>query len=102
MDTLEFDYFFKRLSEGDFIDETQFYFLDDPLQVDRFLGYLPQFDNPYWIGDCDIEGGCDFETAEELVNAPVYDGRSLAERWDMVRIINIEGICLEDWLKMGE
>ena len=102
MDTLDFNYFFKRLSEGRFIDETQFYFLDDPLQADRFLGYLSEFDYPYWIGDCDIEDGCEFKTAEELVNVPVYDGKSLAERWDMVRIMNIEGICLEDWLKMGE
>lgn len=102
MDILDFNYFVKRLSEGRFIDETQFYFLDDPLEADYFVGYQSEFDCPYWIGDCDIEGGCEFKTAEELVNAPVYDGKSLADRWDMVRIVNIGGICLKDWLEMSE
>jgi len=101
MDTLEFNYFLKRLIDGRFINETQFYFADDPFEYDYYLGYLPEFEHPYWVGACDIEDGCEFATAQELIHAKIYDGKSLAERWDMVRIVNIEGIGLEDWFEMG-
>ena len=98
MDKLEFGYFYKQLVAGKWIDETQFYFADDPNETDRFLGYLPQYELPYWVGYCDIEDGIEFRTAEELVNAPVFNGQSLKERWDMVRIVSIEGIGLGDWI----
>ena len=100
MDRLDFDFFLKQLRFGKYIDETQFYFADDPNESDHWLGYLPEYDLPYWVGYCDVEGGCEFKTAEELINAPIFDRRSLAERWDMVRIVNIWGIGLEDWLTM--
>lgn len=99
MDTLDFDYFFKQLEYGEYIDETNFFFIDDPNEYDHYLGYIPQHEKPYWIGYCDVPDGCDFFTAEELVNAKVFDGKSLKERWDKVRIVNIYGICLDDWIK---
>lgn len=99
METLDFNWFFKQLSKGKNIDETQFYFVDDPKETDRYLGFFPQYDFPYWVGYCDIENGTEFKTAEELVNAPIYDGRSLKERWDKVCIVSIEGIALHDWLE---
>ena len=98
MDRLEFDCFYKQLVAGKWIDETQFYFADDPNEKDCFLGYLPQYELPYWVGYCDIEEGTEFKTADELVNAPIFDGQSLKERWDMVRIASIEGIPLDDWI----
>lgn len=81
------------------IDETCFYFSDDEQELEHYVGYLPQYEKPYWIGYCDIEDGCEFESAEELVNAPVFDGRSLKERWNETVIISVEGISLEEWLK---
>ncbi len=101
-DTLDFECFFQQLLKGIWIDETCFYFVDDPNRVERFLGYLPQYDMPYWVGYCDIPNGTEFNTADELVNAKIYDGKSLKERWEEVRIISIEGISLESWLGMIE
>ena len=98
MDRLEFSYFYKQLVVGKWINETQFYFADDPNEIDRFLGYLPQDELPYWVGYCDIKGGTEFRTAEELINAPIFNGKSLKERWNMVRIVSIEGISLGDWI----
>ena len=99
IDTLDFVWFYRQLVKGVFVDETQFYFADDPKETERFLGYLPQYDMPYWVGYCDIKDGTEFKTADELVNAPIYDGQSLKERWNMVRIISIEGLSLSDWLE---
>ena len=97
MESLEFNCFYRQLAAGKNIDETRFYFADDPEETDHFLGYLPQYDPPYWVGDCDIDGGAEFRTAEELVNAPIFNGQSLKERWAAVCIVTIEGVALDDW-----
>lgn len=97
--TLDWDFFFKQLVSGVNIDETLFYFVDDPNEEDHYLGFLPEFDKPYWTGYCDVPDGTEYYTAEELVNDKIYDGKSLKERWNEVRICSIEGVCLDDWLK---
>ena len=99
MDTLDANYFLKQLEYWEYIDETNFYFIDDPNEYDHYLGCIPEYEKPYWIGYCDVPDGCEFFTAEELVNAKVFDGKSLKERWDKVRFVNIYGICLDDWIK---
>ena len=79
------------------IDETSFYFKDDPQEIEHFIGYLPQYDLPYWVGYCDIEGGCDFKTAKELFEAPVFDGRSLKDRWEDVVLMTIGAVNIDEW-----
>ena len=81
------------------IDETCFYFKNDPDEIVHYIGYLPEFASPYWIGYCDVDGGCDFKTAKELFEAPVFDGRSLKDRWDDVVFVSIAGIDFEEWKK---
>lgn len=81
------------------MDETCFYFDDDIEEGEHYLGYLPKCEKSYWVGYCDIEGGTDFHSAAELVEAPIYHGKSLKERWNHVIIISIEGMCFEDWEK---
>ena len=51
---------------------------------------------------CDIDGGCDFDTAEELVQAKIFNGKSLKDRWSCVVICSIEGLSYEDWLEYFE
>ena len=68
------------------------FFSSDPLSEDHMIGYLPQYDKPYWVGDCDIPDGCEFKTAKEMFEANIFDGRSLKERWDDVVLVNIGGI----------
>ena len=51
----------------------------------------------YWVGFCDIEGGCDFKTAKELFEAPIFDGKSIKDRWNEVEIIAIGGINVDEW-----
>ena len=38
------------------------------------------------------------ESAKELVEAPIFDGKSLQERWNSVVICSIEGCGLDDWI----
>lgn len=93
---MEWDFFFRQLEAGINIDETCFYFTDDPDENEHYLGYLPQYKKPYWVGYCDIEGGCEFESAKELVEAQIFDGKSLRERWSSVVICSIAGCSLDD------
>ena len=92
----------QKLIIGERVDETSFYFADDPDKIERYLGFLPKFEKPYWVGYCDIEDGTEFRTAEELVNAKIYNGQSLKERWGSVRITSLGAIDLESWLGMAQ
>ncbi len=96
---LNFDYFFRQLKAGLNIDETRFYFRDDPEEEEHYLGYCRGYPKPYWIGYCDIKDGADFWTAEELVNAPIFNGKSLKDKWEYVCICGIEGLPLDDWFE---
>jgi len=96
---MDWDFFFRQLEAGMNINETCFYFKDDPDEVEHYLGHISSQENPYWVGYCDIDGGCDFKSAAELVNAPIFNGRTLKERWDKVIICHIEGCGLDDWMK---
>ena len=99
---MDWNFFFQQLATGINVDETCFYFRDDPGGKKHYLGYLPQYDKPYWAGDCDVEGGCEFKTAEELVNAPIFDGQSLIARWKSIVICSIEGLSCEVWMEAFE
>lgn len=50
------------------------------------MGFLFGSKKPYWVGYCDIENGCEFESANELVDPPIFDGKSLRARWNDVII----------------
>ena len=79
------------------IDETSFVFKDDPHKIEHYIGYLPQYEFPYWVGYCDVEDGCEFKTAKELFEAPIFDGKSIKDRWDEVEIIATGGINIDEW-----
>lgn len=96
-DQMSFSYFMELLIKGRFIDETEFYFTDGEEYDYHILGYLPQYEKPYWVGYCDIRDGSEFVTAEEMVTAKIYDGRSIKERWNELRLVSLGGLCLNDW-----
>lgn len=82
------------------VDETSFYFEDDPERKERFLGYLRQYEKPYWAGYCDFPEGAEFTTASELFGAPIWDGKSIRDRWEQMVILEIGGLSVDEWLKM--
>ena len=93
---ISYEELLEMFREGSGIDETVFYFDDDPKQDEHYIGYLPQYDKPYWAGYCDIENGTEFETADELFNAKIYSGRSMKERWEHLVLTAIGGINIDD------
>lgn len=99
MSILDYEFFFLQLKAGLWIGETCFCFSDDPEEVEHYIGFLPEYEKPYWSGYCDIPDGTEYETAEELVNAPIWNGKSLKERWSEIRICHIDGLSLEDWME---
>ena len=80
------------------IDETIFYFDDDPIETEHYLGCLREYNKPYWAGYCDVPDGCEFRTASELLNAKIYDGFSIKDRWKNIVFVNVGGIHIEAWL----
>lgn len=96
---MEWDFFFKQLEAGWNINEICFCFSDDADESEYYLGYSIGNKKPYWAGYCDVENGCEFESAIELVEATIFDGRSFKERWNNVIIHSIEGCCLEEWIE---
>ena len=85
------------------MDETVFCFQNDPKNEDHYLGCLltkmdgSPCDKPYWAGYCDIPNGCMFETARELLEAPIYNGHSIAEQWYDINICQIGGLDPVEW-----
>ena len=106
---MDYDLFLRCLTEcADRIDETEILFLDDEDRGECIMGYIPYimlnnrdkrvFENPYWIGTgCDVKDGADFLTAEDMLQAKVYGGRSIKEAWDKVCVLNLGMVPLEDW-----
>lgn len=96
---MECSFFLRQLEAGMWIDETCFYFSDDLIEEEHYLGYRPEYKKPYWVGYCDIKDGCEFKTASELVEAPIFNGKSLKSRWKQVVIVSIEGLSEDDWME---
>ena len=80
------------------VDETAFYFDDDPEESQHMLGCLRQYDKPYWVGYCDIPNGCAYRTASELLEAKIFDGSSIKDRWEHIVFEAVGGVSLESWL----
>ena len=99
MADMDWNFFYRQLEAGYHIDKTCFYFSDDAEEEEHYIGCIAKYEHPYWAGYCDIPNGCEFSTAEELVTARVYNGKSLKERWDKVVITDIEGMNVEDRYK---
>ena len=101
MARLDYEFFLNLLkTNGSWLDETHFYFVDDPGQREHWLGCIPKREKPYWLSDCDVPGGAEYDTAEEMAEAPVLNGKSLRERWPQVRVLGTMGLCLEDWQEL--
>ena len=99
--SIDFDLFFSGLREMKalpYCNETSFCIESDPEYSDCWLGCLDG-EKPYWFG---LPGGnsrhLDFASAEELVEARVFNGHSLRELWPRVRFYAIGDIDPVSWL----
>ena len=105
---MNFLFFFEQFSNSNIMmNDIGFYFKDDKEEVEHFIGYMPEYkdgrhtvknDKPYWAGLCDVPDGCEFSNAKELVEAKIYNGKSLQERWNEIVIFSIAGLFCEEWM----
>ena len=89
------------------VDETTFYFDDDPEEQEHYLGWIGGQDKPYWVGYCDITDGCEYSSAEEMFTAKIYDGAVvfISERdgdWFRIKSGNAEGYVMCQYFLYGE
>ena len=96
--TLHIDYLIQEFKAGMNVDETSFTFEKDNQNLLHYIGYSEDEKESYWAGLCDLPDGRRFQTADELFEAKIYDGKSLKERWDEVTIYSINSLPLDDWL----
>lgn len=95
----DYDIFVKAFEKnGELLDETKFYFNTDVEKKIHYIGCLYNFDNPYWVGYCDVIDGCDFATAQEMFEAKIFSGKSIKDRWKEVVIVGIGGIRADDYV----
>ena len=81
------------------MNETMFYFDDDDEDI-HYLGRLRGYENPYWVGYCDVPDGCDFLTARELFEAKIFDHRSIKDRWEHLVFVNIGATPAQEWIEL--
>lgn len=104
---MDYDLFYRCMSEGkNDINDTLIQFLDDEERSECILGYRRddykpvEQDKPYLMGyGCDYPHGAAFSTAKELLEDKAYGGRSIAEAWDQVCVLNLATCELDHWFR---
>ena len=82
--------------KADLIDETMFYFKTDTNEKERYIGYSKNYEEPYWAGYCDDPDGLEFKSAKELLEAKIWDCKSIKEIFDDIEFVSIGGISLDN------
>ncbi len=92
--------FRQKLIEGNNIYENNFYIEGSDKYDDCWIGFSENGDRKsYWFGlNSGEENAYEYKTADEILNAKVFDGKSMHELWDKVYFCSINGISAMDWV----
>lgn len=93
---IPYEVFREKLNKHENIYENNFEIVDNNKFDDCWIGYSENF-NEYWFGLPDGNNDYDYKTVEEILNASVFDGKSMHELWNKVRFYSINGLGAEDW-----
>lgn len=94
---IPYDLFKDKLKKGDDLYENNFEIIGDDYFDDCWIGYSEEF-NEYWFGlTPDGSNAYDYKTADEILNAPVFNGKSMHELWNKVKFYSINGLGAKDW-----
>lgn len=96
---IKYEYFREKLIEKDSVWEINFSIIGNEDYQDVWMGYCDEH-KLYWFSRMKgaEENGYDFETADELLNAKVFNGKSMAELWDKIEFDSINGVCTHTWV----
>lgn len=94
---IPYDLFSQKLNIGKNMYEINFEITGSEKYDDCWLGYNETY-NRYWFGlTPDGNNAYDFSTANEALNSPAVDGKSIYELWDRVIFYTINGLSANDW-----
>ncbi|MBQ2725472.1 MAG: hypothetical protein IJF78_07190 [Clostridia bacterium] len=89
------------------LNESEFLLASDPISPKQpgycgayMIGWLGETEKPYWIGGFDGAQDARFSSAEELMDAPVFGGKSLRERWDDIMWLSLMSIPTDEWMSL--
>lgn len=82
---IDYDQYARRLRAREVADRAVFSFGDEQRFKIRYRG------NQYRLA------GVSFASADALLDAPLFNDQSLAERWEESRFVSIDGFHPEDW-----
>lgn len=96
---IPFDLFKDKLIKGQYMYENNFYIDGIDKYDDCWIGFNDQFEEPYWFGITpDGNNAYEYNTADEILNAKVFDGKSMYELWDKVYFYSINGVDTLEWI----
>ena len=88
----------EKLIERDWVGEINFSIVSDEIYDDCWMGCFSDGDTPYWFGlTPDGKQAYDYATADELLSAKVFNGKSMAELWDKVKFHTLDAISDFSW-----
>ncbi len=92
--------FRQKLIEGNNIYENNFYIEGSNKYDDCWIGLSKNGNcKSYWFGMIsDEENDYEYKTADEILNAKVFDGKSMHELWDKVYFNSINGVSAMNWV----
>ena len=95
---IKYEYFREKLIKKDSVCEINFNIIGDEDYQDIWMGYCDEH-KLYWFSKMKgaEENGYDFETADELLNAKVFNGKSMTELWDKVEFDSINCVSTHTW-----
>ena len=94
---ISYDLFRNKLIIANDMYENNFEILGSDKYNNCWIGYSPD-NNTYWFGLTeDGNNAYDYPSADEILNAPVFDGKSMYELWDKVVFWSINGLSVKDW-----
>lgn len=94
---IRYDYFRERLIKKDDICEINFSITGNNDYQNCWMGYSDDEDC-YWFGLSDAKQSYDYKTADDILNAKVFDGKSMCELWDKVEFYTVNGVSSHTWV----
>jgi aminoglycoside 6'-N-acetyltransferase I len=94
---IPYDLFREKLIARENVCEINFGIEDSDKYSDCWIGYSENFGD-YWFGlTQDSNNAYDYKIADEILNAPVFDGKSMHDLWDKVVFYQMDGLSADDW-----
>ena len=98
---IPFNVFRQKLIAGDHVYKNHFYIEDNDKYDDCRIGFNDDYDKPYWFGlTPDGNNAYKFKTADEILSAKVFDGKSLKDLWSRVYFYSLNGMDPKDWVAL--